>query len=310
MDSLLQDLRFSLRALRKSPAFTAIAVLCLALGIGVNSTIFSVVNAALLRPFPFTDPDRLVFVKATHLSDGHDDEDLSYRNFIDVKERATSFADVGAFMWGRSLTFSDGTEPERVFGSSVSWNLFPMIGARPLLGRGFRADEDRPGAPGVVILSHELWQRRYAGDRSVVGRPITVNDAPHTIIGVMPPLFAFPERNEAWTALAPVAHDDPRSAHDSYGVKARLKDGVTLEGAHAELLALGRALEVEHPNDNRGWGLRAISLRDELVGPEMRLIVLTMLGAVSFVLLIACANVANLMLARATARQREVALRA
>ncbi|MDQ3995984.1 MAG: ABC transporter permease, partial [Gemmatimonadota bacterium] len=310
MDSLLQDLRFSLRALRKSPAFTAIAVLCLAIGIGVNSTIFSVVNAALLRPFPFADPDRLIVVKATHLADGHDDEELSYRNFLDVKARAASFRDVGAFMYGRSLTFGDGREPERVLGSSVTWNLFPMLGVRPLVGRSFREDEDRPGAPGVVLLSHELWQRRYVGDRSVVGRTITVNDAPHTIIGVMPPRFAFPERNEAWTPLAPVAHTNPRSAHDRYGVHARLKDGVTLERAHAELLALGRALEVEHPNDNRGWGLRAMSLRDELVGPEMRLIVLTMLGAVSFVLLIACANVANLMLARATSRQREVALRA
>src|SRR5918999_1255058 len=309
MDSLLQDLRYALRALRKSPAFSTIAVLCLALGIGVNSTIFSVVNATLLRPFPFADPDRLVFVKATHLADGRDDDELSYPNFVDVKTRSTSFADVGAFMWGRSLTFSDGTEPERVFGSSVSWNLFPMIGARPLLGRSFRADEDRPGAPGVVILSHELWQRRYAGDRSVLGRTITINDAPHTVIGVMPPRFAFPERNEAWTPLAPLAHAEPRSAHNSYAVKARLKDGVTAEQAHAELLTLGRTLEAAYPVDNRGWGLRAMSLREEMLGEETRLIILTMLGAVSFVLLIACANVANLMLARATSRQREVAVR-
>ncbi|MFN2566034.1 MAG: ABC transporter permease [Gemmatimonadaceae bacterium] len=310
MDSILQDLRFALRTLRKSPAFTAIAVLCLALGIGINSTIFSVVNATMLRPFPFADPDRLIFVRATHLADGHDDEGLSYQNFLDVKQRARSLADVGAFVWGRSLTFGDGTEPERVLGSSVSWNLFPMIGVKPMLGRGFREDEDRPGAPGVVLLSHELWQRRYAGDASVLGRAITINDAAHTVIGVMPPRFAFPERNEAWTPLAPIAHADPRSAHDAYGVQARLRPGVTLERAHAELLALGRALEVEHPVENRGWGLRATSLRDVLVGREIRLIILTMLGAVSFVLLIACANVANLMLARATSRQREVAVRA
>jgi putative ABC transport system permease protein len=309
MDTLLQDLRFSLRALRKSPAFTAIAVLCLALGIGVNSTMFSVVNATMLRPFPFADPDRLIFVRATHLADGHDNEGLSYPDFLDVKRRATTLADVGAFIWGRSLPFSDGTEPERVFGSSVSWNLFPMIGAKPALGRSFRADEDRPGAPGVVLLSHELWQRRYSGDSSVVGRTITINDAPHTVIGVMPPQFAFPQRNEAWTPLVPVAHTDARSSHDAYGVKARLKDGVTLERANAELLALGRALEAEHPVDNRGWGLRGMSLREQMVGPDTQLIILTMLGAVSFVLLIACANVANLMLARATSRQREVAVR-
>jgi putative ABC transport system permease protein len=310
MDSLLQDLRFALRTLRKSPAFTMIAVLCLALGIGVNSTVFSVVSATMLRPFPFADPERLIFVRATHLADGHDDEGLSYRNFLDVKQRASTLADVGAFMWGRSLTFSDGTEPDRVLGSSVSWNLFPMIGAKPMLGRGFREDEDRPGAPGVVLLGHELWQRRYGGDPSVVGRTITINDAPHTVIGVMPPRFAYPERNEAWTPLAPIAHGDLRSVHDAYGVKARLKDGVTLERAHAELVALGRALEAEYPVDNRGWGLRAMSLRARLISPETRLIILTMLGAVSFVLLIACANVANLMLARATSRQREVAVRA
>ncbi len=309
MDALLQDLRFSLRALRKSPAFTVIAVLCLAVGIGVNSTIFSVVNATLLRPFPFADPDRLIYIKATHLADGQDDEDMSYKNFLDVKERAASFEDVAAFSYGRSLTFSDGTEPERVLGSSVTWNTFPMIGVRPVLGRGFHEDEDRPGAANVVILSHDLWERRYAGDRSVVGRSIMINDAPHTVIGVMPPRFAFPERNEAWTPLAPIAHTDPRNAHDAYGVKARLKPGISFEKAHAELLTLGRALESEHPAENRGWSLRAMTLREELLGPETRLIVLTMLGAVSFVLLIACANVANLMLARATARQREVAVR-
>jgi putative ABC transport system permease protein len=309
MDSLLQDLRFSLRALRKSPAFTAIAVLCLALGIGVNSTIFSVVNAALLRPFPFSDPDRLIFIKATHAGDGEDDEELSYKNFVDVKQRATAFSDVGAFMWGRSTTFSDGTEPERVNGSAITWNLFPMLGVKPMLGRLFREDEDRPGAPGVVILGHELWQRRYAGDRSVLGRTITINAAPHTVIGIMPPRFAFPERQEAWTPLAPVAHADPRNSHGSYAVKARLKPGVTFERAQAELAALGRALETEYPSDNRGWGLRAMTLAEEMIGPQTEAIILTMLGAVSFVLLIACANVANLMLARATSRQREVAVR-
>jgi len=160
METLLTDLRFAARTLRKSPSFTALAVLCLALGIGVNTTIFSVVNGALLRPFPFEDPDRLVMLNATYPKNGWDDAGLSYLDFRDWQAGNTSFTQVAGYDW-RSLTISDGDEPERLAGGSVTWNLFPMLGIKPQLGRGFRADEDQPGAEKVVLLSDEVWGSRY-----------------------------------------------------------------------------------------------------------------------------------------------------
>ena len=307
METLVQDVRYALRTLLKSPGFTALAVLCLALGIGVNTMIFSVVDAVLLSPFGFAEPERLVAIEETHVKSDIDDASPSFQNFRDWQTQATKFSDLAAQSW-RSLTLSDGEEPERLQGGTVTWNLFPMLRVRPILGRGFQADEDRPGAPGVVLLSHDVWQRRYRGDSSVVGRSIPVNGASHTVVGVMPPGFKYPEQEELWVPLTPIEHTTPRSER-GVAVVGRLKPGVSIEQARSEMQVIAKRLAAQYPNENPGWSVNIRPLRDRLVGEETRLVVLTMMGAVTFVLLIACTNVANLLLARGATRRREIAVR-
>src|SRR5206468_246644 len=209
MDRLFQDLRYALRMLVQNPGFTALTIMCLALGIGVNSTMFSVVDTVEIRPLPFKDPERLVALFTTRLSTGADRGSVSYLDLQDWKERTHSFEAIVAVR-GRSLTLSDGDEPERFNGSTVSWDLFPSLGVQPILGRQFRAEEDRPGGSPVVMLSHGVWQRRYASDPSVVGRAINVNGTPSVVVGVMPPRFQFPQRAQLWIPLVPIAHTDKR----------------------------------------------------------------------------------------------------
>src|SRR5688572_2626955 len=200
---LLQDVRYAWRSLTKTPMFTAIAVTCLALGIGINTTIFSVVDGVMLRPYPYPEPDSLIVVHSTNQRLSFRRGGISYADFKDFREQNTTLSSLAAFT-GRSLTIADGTgEPERYLGTTVSWNLFEILGTPPILGRNFVPDDDRPGAEPVVLLSHEVWQNRYRGDPSVVGRSISVNARPHTVIGVMPPRFAFPETTRLWVPLAP-----------------------------------------------------------------------------------------------------------
>jgi len=305
MDTFLQDVRYAFRTLSRSRMFALIAVACLAIGIGVNTTIFSVVNAILLRPFDFRNPDELVVLQEVNTARGYD-SGLSWPNLVDWRAQSKAFADIAAVQ-GRSLTLANVGEPERLVGGAISWNLFPMLGVSPATGRLFRADEDKPGAERVVLLSDGLWQRRFGRDPAIVGKTLVLNELPHTVIGVMGPGFKFPEESELWI---PFREAEGSLRRDTKGLFTfgRLAPGTSLEQARASVKQVAARLAKEYP-DNADWSGQVTPLRDEFIPSDIKLITLTMMGAVTFVLLIACANVANLMLARATSRAREIAIR-
>ncbi len=305
MDTFLHDVRYAIRTLARSRSFTIIAIACLAIGIGLNTTIFSVVNAILLRPFDFEDPERLVVLQEVNTR--HDwTSGVAWPNLVDWREQATAFRDIGAVQ-GRSLTLASGDEPERLVGAAVTWNLFPLLGKTPVLGRGIRAEEDKPGGDRVVMLSDGLWQRRFGRDPQILGKTITLNEIAHTVIGVMEVGFKFPDEAELWIPLRELDGRLARNNKELFTF-ARLAPNATLAQARSGLSQIATRLSREHP-ENADWGARVTPLRDEFIPADIKLIVLTMMGAVTFVLLIACANVANLMLARATSRSREIAIR-
>jgi putative ABC transport system permease protein len=296
--------------LAKGPSSTIAAIVCIGLGIGATTTIFSVVNAILLRPFPFADPDRILAIHTSQPSNEIKHASLSYPAYRELAEQAGkngAFSEVAAYT-GRSLTLTGKEEPERVVGLEMSANLFSLLGVRPALGRLFRPEEDRPGAAGTVLLSHDLWLRRFGGDPKVVGTSILVNNRASTIVGVMPPRFEFPEHNLAWVPLALDHHDDSR-AERNLGVYARLSPDATETQAQAEIETFAAKLAADYPEE-KGWGAEVRTLRRDMVGEGMNRMVLTLMGMVLFVLLIACANVANLFLSRVSARARELAVRA
>ena len=307
MDILRQDVRQAARGLVRSPGFTLLTVLCLALGIGINSTVFSMVDNVSLAPLPFDDADRLVVLYSFQPSSNLDRGPVSYQDHRDWKDQARSFSDVAAHAY-RSLSVTEGVESERFQGSAVSWNLFPMLGEHPVLGRDFTEEDDRPGAAPVVMLSDGLWRRRYAADPSALGRTVVVNGTAHAVIGVMRPRFQFPQVSELWVPMAPMEHASPRGERNMHPV-ARLAADATIESATREVADIAARLARLH-RDNESWSARAGPLRDQLMPVQLQLATTAMLGAVSLVLAIACANVANLLLARATGRQREVAIRA
>jgi hypothetical protein len=307
LERCLQDLRYAARILRNSPGFTMIAMLVLALGIGAGSTAYSLVRVLLMKPLPFPESDRIVYVDARHVSGQN--SGAGYRDFLDWSEQNAVFEEMAIFPWASSYTLTAEGEPERVAAARTTHGFDRVLGLQPAIVRFFSAGEDRIGGPPVVLLSYAAWQKGYAGSLDVLGKTVTLDGVAHTIIGILPDRFALPgiRTSEFWLPL----REDPAAGRlqHQYGVLARLKPGVSIERARSDMTAIARRLEQDYPRTNTGWGIAVTpALPGVLSIDERPLLVLS--TAVLFVLLLACANIAGMLLARGTARAQEMTVRA
>jgi putative ABC transport system permease protein len=304
------DLIYAVRGLRKKPLFTAAAVLTLALGIGANSAIFTVVNAVLLRPLPYPAPEGLMMLWTSNPRQGYAKDVSSYPNFDDWRRQSASFERLSAYFHG-SFTLTQAGDPARIEGAVVTPGFFETLGVAPALGRTFGPREGVAAGARVAILSHGLWQTRFGGDPAIVGRTVMLNSVAHEVLGVMPASFAHPETAVVWTPLAPSERLAPvMQSRSSYWLQVvgRLKPGIDRRAAQSEMDTIASALERQYPDANAGIGVRLVSMHEEIVG-DVRQPLLILFGTAALVLVIACANVANLLLARAASRQRELAIR-
>jgi putative ABC transport system permease protein len=309
VETLFQDLRYALRTLRKSPGFTLVAVLTLALGIGANTAIFSMARGFLLKPLSLPHLDRLVAVGELQANDRNDTIRVSPANYLDWASQSRSFDRISAFYW-ESVSLSSAGAPQQAQGIHVSTDFFEALGVKPLLGRTFLPEEDRPGHDQEVVLTRGLWERQFGGDQKVVGRTVRINSRPYTVLGVMDKDCKFPQTVELWLPLA-LELKAQHNRNDRYlQAIARLKPGVAREKSEAEIKTISQHLSDLYPQTNRDWSAQVIPLREYAMFRGSAPFMFLLMGAVGFVLLIACANVANLLFARATGRRREIAVRA